>query len=298
MAKTMIDQTIKNKIKKITIHTKRIMHSPLAGDYLSAFKGSGLEFHQIRDYYHGDDIRAIDWNSSAKMNKIMIKQFVEERDRTIILAIDVSGSTAYSSQNELRQETIEQLAGTLAFIASENKDKVGALFFSDTVEQWIAPSKGNVHIGKIIETIFTIKPKNKTTNIAEALRFLINLKKRNAVVFMISDWIAPTDTFDKLLKVASCEYDFVGMRILDPREHEFPDIGFLDIRDSETGLLVTLDTRNKSSDQSVSHFLKTRLTAQKRMFEKYRIDLLDLSVAQPFINPLIKFFHQRIRRHI
>ena len=294
----MIDQTIKNKIKKIKIHTKRIMHSPLSGDYLSAFKGSGLEFHQIRDYYHGDDIRAIDWNSSAKMNKIMIKQFVEERDRTVILVIDVSGSTEYSSQHDLRKETIEQLAGTLAFIASENKDKVGALFFSDTIEQWIAPSKGNVHIGKIIETIFTIKPKSKTTNIAEALRFLINLKKRNAVVFMISDWIAPTDTFDKLLKVASCEYDFVGMRILDPCEHAFPDIGLLDIRDSETNILVTLDTRNKKSDQSISHFLQTRLLAQKRIFEKYRIDLLDLSVAQPFINPLIKFFHQRIRRQI
>jgi uncharacterized protein (DUF58 family) len=295
----MIDQNIRHKIKKIKIHTKRIMQSAIAGDYLSAFKGAGLEFHQIREYQLGDDVRAIDWNSSAKMNKMMIKQFIEERDRTVILAIDVSGSTNYSSQKELRTETIAQLAGTLAFVASQNKDKVGAFFFSDVIEKWIPPSKGNVHIGKIIEQIFSIKPNSKKTDIASALKFLINIKKRNAVVFMISDWIDASEKFHKLLKVASCEYDLVGIRLIDPCEQVIPSLGIMDIQDSETNTRATINTTYTSrGTNQLTVFLQTRLIEQKRLFDKYRIDLLDLTVAQPFINPLIKFFHQRIRRQI
>jgi len=292
----MISSEIQSKIKKIKIHTKRVMHSALGGDYLSAFKGSGLEFHQIREYCMGDDVRAIDWNSSAKMNKIMIKQFVEERDRTIILAIDISGSTNYSSQQELRAETIANVAGTLAFIASENKDKVGALFFSDDVDRWIAPSKGNVHFGRIIEALFTTKPTAKKTSIANALKFLIQLKKRNAVVFMLSDWIDQPTDYQRLLSVVSCEYDFIGIRILDRCENVLPAVGLLDIEDSETGQQCTIDNRSVQSD--CNRVLHTRLHEQKRMFEKHRIDVLDLTVAQPFINPLIQFFHQRIRRQI
>ncbi len=295
----MIDQSIQSKIKKIKIQTKRIMQSTLAGDYLSAFKGSGLEFDQIREYQMGDDVRSIDWNSSAKMNKIMVKQFIEERDRTVILAIDLSGSTDYSSQHELRRESIAQLAGALTFIASNNKDKVGALFFTDAVELWIPPSKGNVHLGKIIETIFTIKPRGQKTDIAAALRFLIKAKKRNAIIFMISDWIDDVHQYQKLLKVASCEYDLVGVRMMDPCEQSFPDVGFIEIQDSETGTAMTLDTRNAASAQHfLTHFLHARLMEQKRMFEKFRIDLLDITVGHSFIQPLIKFFHHRIRRQI
>jgi uncharacterized protein (DUF58 family) len=138
----MLTDEVRKKIKKIRIHTKRMMHTSISGDYLSAFKGSGLEFDQIREYQHGDDIRSIDWNSSAKMNKIMVKQFIEERDRTIILAIDLSASSLYSSNYELRQDLIAQLSAAVAYISGENKDKVGALFFTDQVEKWIPPSRG------------------------------------------------------------------------------------------------------------------------------------------------------------
>jgi len=294
----MIDKSIQNKIKKIKIHTRRVMQSTLAGDYLSAFKGSGLEFHQIREYTPGDDIRSIDWNSSAKMNKLMIKQFIEERDRTIILAIDVSGSTFFGSQNELRKESIAQIAATLTFIAAENKDKVGVLFFSDHTEEWIPPKKGNVHLGRIIETIFTLRPKSKKTSIASALRFLIQLKKRNAVVFMISDWIE-SYSYNKLLKVASYEYDFVGVRVTDAAEQQLPDIGFLEIEDAESGQKTVLDTRgSQNTNNLLTKLLQGRIAQQKKLFEKYRIDMLDLTVGQPFVNPLISFFHKRIRRQI
>ncbi len=295
----MIDNTIRTKIRKIKVHTKRVMQSSLSGDYLSAFKGSGLEFDQLREYNMGDDIRFIDWNSSAKMNKIMVKQFIEERDRTVIIAIDVSASSRYSSQSEQRKESIAQVATALAFIAEENKDKVGALFFSDKVEKWLPPSRGLLHVGSILETIFSLEPKNTGTNINEALRFLINAKKRNAIVFMLSDWISNANDYAKLLKVASVEYDFIGMRFQDPCEINFPDIGLLEVHDPETNATYTLDTRTKHQKVSpLNLFMTKEAHQQKEMFKKYNIDLLDFIVGRPFINPLIRFFHQRIRRQI
>ncbi len=290
----MLDQALKNKIAKIKIQTRRIMNNTLSGDYLSAFKGSGLEFEQIRDYQIGDDIRSIDWNSSAKMNKMMVKQFVEERDRTVILAIDTSASTLFSSEQELCKDTIAQLAATLAFVASDNKDKVGVLFFSDTIEKWIAPSKGNVHLGAIIESIFTMQPKYKGTNIAHALRFLVNLKKKNAVVFVISDWVDQIADYSHLLHITNCRYDLVGVRITDKTLSALPDIGLVEIVDPEqkvNGIIAT-------NRQDINIFLQARLIEQKKIFEKYNIDLLDLIVGQSFIKPLINFFHRRIRRQI
>ena len=291
-------QSIQSKIKKIKIQTKRIMRNTLSGDYLSAFKGSGLEFEQIREYIPGDDIRTIDWNSSAKMDKIMVKQFVQERDRTVIIAIDVSKSTFFSSSNELKKQAIESLAGTLALIASTNKDNVGVLLFSDIIEQWVAPSKGNVHLGTILKTIFSFNPQGSKTNLAQALQFLIALKKRNAVVFMISDWIDTTSSYTKFLKIAGCEYDFVGVRMLDTVEKQFPDIGLIDLEDSEEGVLLTINATKSMNQGSIHYVLHSRFIEQKKLFEKYSIDLLDLAVEKSFLTPLINFFHKRIRRQV
>jgi uncharacterized protein (DUF58 family) len=296
----MIDQATRKRIKKLEILTKRIMKSALAGDYLSAFKGSGLEFHQIREYQVGDDVRSIDWNSSAKMNKIMVKQFVEERERTVILAIDISGSTAYSSQRLLCSETIADIAGTLAFVTRYGKDNVGALFFSDVVEHWIAPRKGNVHFGKLIEQIFSIKPSSPSTSLTAALKFLIQLKKKNAVVFLLSDFIDQSEEYQRLLKVVACQYDLIALRVLDHCEMQLPDIGLLEVVDSETGTHAILDTRGRkrTDHHNLNYFLGERAYQQRKIFEKYSIDLLDLDANTPFINPLIKFFQQRIRRQI
>ncbi len=298
--KNVITEDILNKIKRIKFFTKRLMRSSLVGDYLSAFKGTGLEFDQIRDYQVGDDIRFIDWNSSAKMNKMMVKQLIEERDRTVILMIDVSASSNYSSQQELRKDMIAQVAASLAFIAGENKDRVGALFFSDRVEKWIAPSRGIVHVGKIIESVFSIQPQSSKTDIAEALRFLVGLKKRNAVVFMLSDWIDEVSNYDKILKVASCEHDFVGIRFLDDCEGYFPDTGLLEVQDPETLESFFIDSRQKKIQDklNLNYALQLRLKEQKKLFEKYRIDLLNLNVGRSFVNPMVNFFRQRIKRQI
>jgi uncharacterized protein (DUF58 family) len=289
----MLSQNIRAKIKKIKIHTKRIMQTTLAGDYVSAFKGSGLEFHQIREYQRGDDVRAIDWNSSAKMNKVMVKQFIEERDRTVIIAIDVSGSGGYGSAQELRHEVSSELAATLAFIAQENKDNVGVLFFTDTIKQWIPPSKSSTNFGRIIENIFTTKPSGGT-DITQALRFLISLKKRNAIVFMISDWIDQSRDYSPLLRVMAHEYDFVCMRTLDRCERDLPNVGLLEVIDPETGAHVLLNT----SDKTIQAFLHRRLAAQRALFEKNRIDMLDIPLHEPFVQALTKFFHKRIQRQI
>ncbi|MFA5075059.1 MAG: DUF58 domain-containing protein [Candidatus Babeliales bacterium] len=289
-------QEIQEKVEKIKIFTKRLMRSYLIGDYLSAFKGSGLEFEQIREYQLGDDVRFIDWNASAKANKIMIKQFVEERDRVVILLIDVSRSSIFSSKKELRKDMIAKVAATLAFIASNNKDRVGILFFSDRIEKWIAPSRNKLHIANIIESIFSIKPQSTNTNINQALNFLVGLKKNNAIVFVLSDWIDDIDNYSKILKIASCKYDFIGIRFVDNCEINLPDVGFLQIKDLESGELFNIDTRGKQNRLNIS--LQARLIEQKKIFAKYKIDLLDLTVGQPFINPLVNFFKQRIRRQI
>ena len=290
---------VRNKIKRIRIYTKRLMQSTLTGDYLSAFKGSGLEFDQLREYQIGDDVRFIDWNSSAKMNKIMIKQFIEERDRTIILGIDISNSCNYSSNKELRSETIAHVAAALAFIATNNNDKVGAFFFSDQIEKWIPPSRGNAHYAKILETLFTIKPKSKLTSIEEAIRFLVSLKQRNAIVFMLSDWIDKTDSYSKLLKVARLKYDFIGIRFLDKQEKALPQFGLLDIQDPETNQTITINTNAFGAKKlNLNRFLQSEQYKQKKDFEKQNIDLFDLEVGKPFITQMIQFFHRRIRKQI
>jgi len=272
------------------------MQSQLTGDYLSAFKGTGLDFDQLRDYEMGDDVRFIDWNSSAKANKLVVKQFIEERDRTIILAIDVSASTNFASTEELRNETIAHLATALTFIANINKDKVGVMFFSDHVEKWIPPSRGKTHYHTILQALFTIKVQKKKTSINQALHFLLSLKKRNAILFMLSDWIDDFEDYSKLLKIARFKYDFIGVRLLDEREEKLPAFGLLPIYDPETGETITIDTRSKKKE--INEFLQSYRHEQKKNFEKHKIELLDLEVGKPFINPLIKFFHKRIRRQI
>jgi len=291
----MLTDEVRKKINKIRIHTKRMMHTSISGDYLSAFKGSGLEFDQIREYQHGDDVRSIDWNSSAKMNKVMVKQFIEERDRTIILAIDLSASSLYSSSHELRQDLIAQLSAAVAYISGENKDKVGALFFTDQIEKWIPPSRGRAHNGKILETIFSIKPKGCSTNVEMALKFLISLKKRNSVVFFISDWIDDLSSYSKILRVASCEYDMICVNVFDKCEQSFPDIGFVQVKDPESGQVFMLDSRHK---KGMDTFFNTLFLERQKLFNKYKIDLLNLKIGQPFVTELVSFFHKRIRRQI
>lgn len=301
----MISQELRARIKKLKLISRRFVKSTIVGDYLSAFKGMGMEFHQLREYQPGDEVRLIDWNSFAKSNKFMVKQFIEERDRTVILVIDISASSGYSSKDELRQDTISQVASVLAMVASENKDKVGALFFSDHVEKWIPPSRKASSIGLILEDLLKLRPTAKKTSIKDSLRFLADLKKSNAIIFFLSDWIDEENSYSKLLKVVSCKHDFIAVRLLDDCEKSLPNIGLIDVCDPETGEMTTIslsDQKYASEDsfakKSLNDVLATRIQKQKKLFNLYKIDLLDLRVGLPFINDLTKFFHKRIRRSI
>jgi uncharacterized protein (DUF58 family) len=286
------------RLKHIQLRTRRLVNSSIAGDYASAFKGSGLEFDQLREYQMGDDVRFIDWHSSAKMNKIMVKQFVEERDRTVIIAVDRSSSNLFSSSNTLRQEFITDVAASLAWIATYSKDRVGLCIFADDVHVWLPPARGRAHLALIMEKLCSVTPYKGRTSLAAALRFLIKLKKKRAILFFVSDWIDVDAEYQKLLRIVNCEYDFIAVRCTDPVERSFPDVGFIEVEDLESAERYIVDTSNERGVSKLVAFLSERERDQYRMFAKNKIDLLDLTVGDSFIMPLMKFFHRRTRRQV
>jgi uncharacterized protein (DUF58 family) len=288
-------QDIRNQIKKIRIISKKLMNSHLSGDYISAFKGSGIEFHQLRDYVPGDDPRLIDWNSSLRSDKLMVKQFIEERDRTVIVMIDISASTFFSSNEELKRDLALNLAATLMHISCESNDRIGALLFSDIIEEWIPPKRGMTHLVSLLEKILTHKPQSTGSDLTKALRFTINLKQSNAIIFCISDWIVDVESSKTILSVMRRKHDFIAIRTLDNVECAFPDVGLIECRDPETGNVFLIDSRKS---KNISLNLKTRLIKQEHFFRKLNIDFLDVKSGEPFIPPLASFFHKRVRRTI
>ena len=295
-----MQQDIRARLKKINIITRRLMRTSLIGDYLSAFKGSGMEFDQLREYVPGDDVRSIDWYGSLKADKTMVKQFVEERDRTVIVMLDLSASTFFSSQSQLKRDLMVEVASALAFVASNTKDRVGALLYSDRVEKWIAPSRGRMHVSTILDAMLCAPATHRGSDIGQALRFLAGLKMRQAVVFILSDFIDDLERVTALLKLANCKHDCIALRFLDPREQQMPAIGLLEVEDIESGNIVTLDARGqrKQGDANINTMLTARMLQQKRLCEAQKIDLLDLQVGKPYLHSLVQFFHQRIRRSI
>lgn len=288
-----INDDILRKIKQIQIYTKRLLRSSLVGDSRSAVKGTGFEFDQIREYQLGDDVRFIDWNASARMNKLLVKQYIEERSRTILLAVDVSASSFFGSAAQLKHDIMAQVASVLALVADCGKDRVGLLLFSDEVEHYIPPGCGTFHIRTIMEHVFGYKPKRRQTRIAIACEYLAQLKHKDAMTFIISDFIDDT-LKDSPLSLLAKLYDMVAIRCLDVNEVHLPAIGFLTIDDPETNERVVLDMRNRKKN-SVHQFLKHRLAEQDKLFKQYGIDVVDVSPASPFIGEIIRFFRRRMR---
>lgn len=287
----MVSKEASQKIRQIEIYTRRLLSGALVGDNRSAIKGSGFEFDQIREYQLGDDIRFIDWNSSARMNTLLVKQYVEERNRTVILAVDISHSRLFSSHGVPRSEIIAEIASILALVADYGKDGVGLLLFSDEVELFIPPATGRRQVRMIMEKLFTHVPASKKTSINSALTYLASLSRRDAVVFLISDFI--DDGFETLLRLVSKKYDLIALRCLDAREQQFPDVGFITVEDSETGTTCLLDSRTSGS-QLLSGFLHQRIMQQDLLFRRCGIDAMSLTLGKPFIGDLIRFFRRRM----
>lgn len=287
----MLSKEILKKISEIEIHTKRILSSTLMGDSRSAQKGSGFEFNQIREYMMGDDVRFIDWRASARSNKILVKEYIEERNRTIMVLLDISQSTIFTSGISTNADIMKQVAAILACVAGYSKDRVGLILYSDIVEKLIPPAMGHTHVHTVLEHIFSHKPHAKKTNGVSAINRLKQMKNRNAAVYIISDCI--DDQLDAALKLASRVYEIVVIRCLDEVERQLPNTGFLPVTDPETGATLILDTR-KSKRMGAAGYLAHRASEQKKSYAKYGIDCLDLVNNENFIGEVVRFFRRRM----
>jgi len=287
-----VAKDVLRKIQRIEIYTKRLLKGTLIGDSRSALKGTGFEFDQIREYQVGDDVRSIDWNASARMNSLLMKQYIEERSRTVFLVIDVSKSSIFGSTTSGKRDIIAQVASVLALVSDFGKDAVGLLLFSDVVEEYIPPGRGSFHVRKIMELLFSFQSNKVKTQISAAFAHLLQLKKKDAIVFVVSDFI--DSQLAVYLPQMAIAYDLIAIRCLDDREKQLPSIGFIVAQDIETGQIVTLDMR-KAATSHPSFFLKDRLAKQNKLFKKYGVDVLQISQQHDFVGDIIRFFRKRMQ---
>jgi uncharacterized protein (DUF58 family) len=282
------------KVRKIEIKTKGLSNHIFSGEYHTAFKGKGMAFSEVREYQAGDDVRSIDWNVTARYNNPFVKVFEEEREMTVILLIDVSGSSDFGTQTQLKREVATEIAAVLSFSAINNNDKIGVIFFSEKIEKFIPPKKGKSHILRIIRELITFKSESKKTNIEIALKYFNNVIKKRAVCFILSDFM--DNDFDKSLKIARNKHDIVALRIHDEREEQLVDVGMLKVEDTESGDLKWIDT---SDNKKRTDFRKNYLKFEgelKQTLQSSGVDHIDIRTGKNYVKPLINFFKNRGNR--
>ena len=287
----MSTSALLKKVRKIEIKTKGLSNHIFAGEYQTAFKGKGMAFSEVREYQPGDDVRSIDWNVTARYNAPFVKVFEEEREMTVMLLIDVSASGNFGTQEQFKRELATELSAILAFSAIKNNDKVGVIFFTDKVEQFIPPKKGKSHILRIIREVLAFQPTGKGTNIAGALEYFNSVIKKRSICFILSDFMSKE--FDRPLKIASKKHDLVALRIHDTREDTLPNVGLVPMQDTETEKMIFVDT---SSKKVRDNFAKNRLQATeklRKLFPASGVDLIDITTGTDYVKPLINFFKTR-----
>lgn len=286
----MLSAEILKKIKQIEIHTRKILASSFIGDSQSKQKGYGLEFEQLAEYQFGDDIRYIDWKSSARSRKLLIKEYREERSRLIYLLVDFSASAAFVTQQQSKQELMAHVAGVLALVGNYCKDYVGLIIFSDCIESVIPPGRGNQHAHEIVTRLFTSKASAKKTSLKTAIEYVSRMKKKDALVFIISDFI---DTgYEDALRMLAKKSDVVAIRCLDSKEYQLPAVGFINTRDLETEKQITLDLTKKNN--AINVLLRQSLDEQTVYFKKNGIDYLDIHTQTDFVKNIVQFMQRRI----
>ena len=279
------------KVRKIEIKTRRLSDHIFSGEYHSSFKGRGMTFSEVRKYEYGDDIRAIDWNVTAKLNEPHIKVFEEERELTMMLMVDVSSSGLFGTENQLKKDMITEISATLSFSAMQNNDKVGLILFSDDIELFIPPKKGKGHILRIIRELIEFKPKSNKTNIGEALEYLSRVLKKKAIVFLISDFL---DTnYKDSLKISAKRHDLTGIRIFDKNEQELPNIGIVNMKEAETGELFTIDTSSKKLKEIYKQKYLEYIKYFENSFKKSSAGYLKNSTSQDYVISLLSYFKKR-----
>jgi uncharacterized protein (DUF58 family) len=279
------------KVRKIEIKTRGLTRHIFAGEYHSAFKGRGIAFSEVREYQYGDDIRSIDWNVTARFNHPYVKVFEEERELTVMLLIDVSGSGAFGTTTGYKRDIMTEVAAVLSFSAISNNDKIGVIFFSDRVEKFIMPQKGRKHILRIIRELLDFRPVSRKTNLDEPLRYLTNAIKKRCTAFVISDFMSPG--FEEALRIASSKHDIVALKIYDPAEMSLPDVGFVKIADSETGEERWIDTSSETTRLAYSQWWNKHKYEISGIFRKCGVDSAFISTEEDYVKPLIQLFETR-----
>jgi len=295
----MIPKDILEKILRIDITTNRLVTDVFAGAYHSVFKGRGMEFDEVREYQPGDDIRAIDWNVTARTGFAHIKKYVEERELTVMILVDASASVHFASTNQMKNKLAAEIAAVLAFAAIRNNDKVGLLMFTDEPELFIPPKKGKSHVLRVIREILYFKPKAKATNLPKVLEFLTKVLRRKSTVFIISDFLdsnADYAPMRKSMRIANQHHDLIAITLTDPREIDLPDCALVEVMDAETGTRMVIDTSNERLRQEYHTKAISFIKNRDRLFDAIGIDHIDISTDVPYTKALVSFFAQRRHR--
>ena len=279
------------KVRKIEIKTRGLSKNIFAGEYHSAFKGRGMTFAEVREYQFGDDIRSIDWNVTARFGHPYVKVFEEERELTVVLLIDVSGSREFGTVSHLKKDIFTEVAATLAFSTIQNNDKIGVIFFSDKIEKFIPPKKGKKHVLQIIRELIDFQPESEKTDIAGALRYFTNAIKKSSTAFIISDFI--DKNFEKELIISNRKHDVVALQVYDIRETELPDVGMVKLKDAESGERIWVDTSNKRLRTTYKHAWGESQLALQKSFTKSGVDLVSMSTSEDYVRALMKLFKMR-----
>ena len=279
------------KVRKIEIKTRRLSDHVFGGEYHSTFKGRGMTFSEVRQYQFGDDVRNIDWNVTARYNEPFVKVFEEERELTLMLMVDISGSEFFGTQEQFKNEIITEIAATLAFSAMQNNDKTGLILFSDEIELYIPPKKGKSHVLRIIRELIEFKPNSNKTDIANALKFLSSVMKKKAIVFVLSDFIA--DGYRDTLKIAAKKHDVTGIRIYDKAEENIPNLGMVQMQDQETGELLLVNTGSKSVRNQYYSYHRERVDYFTESFTKSGAGALSTRVDESYVKKLLGYFKRR-----
>lgn len=290
----MIPKELLKKIRRIEIRTSRIVNAAVAGQYHSSFKGRGMEFEEVRNYEIGDDVRAIDWNVSARCGQLFVKVFREERELTVMLLADLSRSHQFGTFHQLKQELAAEVCATLAFSAIRNNDKIGMISFTEEVEKYVPPRKGPRHVLRLIRDLLYFEPRGKGTDLAAALDHLNRVTRRRCVVFLVSDFQARG--YERALQVAGRRHDLIPVTITDPREVELPDVGLIELVDAETGKVVQVDTSDSRLRKHYAAHAATVANRRARIFKRCKIDSIDVTTGEPFIEPMNRFFKARKAR--
>ncbi len=289
------------KVRHVELRTRRLVTDVLAGEYHSVFKGRGMDFDEVREYSPGDEVRLIDWNVTARTGTAFIKKLREERELTILLAVDVSASGKFGSQSQSKRELAAEVASVLAFSAIRNRDKVGLLLFSDEVEQFIPPTKGRQHVLRLIREILFCTPKRRGTDIAAALDFIADVQRRRTVVFVISDFIESPEAFERLrlqLRTTNKRHDLVLLHLRDRHEEELPPVGLVTLEDAETGEVREIDTGSQHVRDAFRRRALERMDAFRRAARQADVDVLELRTGEPFHIALFSFFQNRASRRL